>query len=65
MQEKEKSKLFCIDWQSSGADLFGAESTGKYGLVEIVVMPCNVKLDIALLGGLTDRISDDCIWDLD
>jgi len=57
--------LFCIDWDNSGVELFGAESTGNFALVEVVAVPCNMKLTQDLFGGFEDRIDEDCVWDLD
>lgn len=41
---KGDRKLFCIDWENEDVDLYGDESTEIFGIVEIVVVPCNQNL---------------------
>lgn len=58
MKENADSQLFCIDWQSDTIELYGTESTGNYGAIDITVVPCNLQLTNVNLGGLEDRISE-------
>mmetsp|Transcript_15874 Transcript_15874/g.19999 ORF Transcript_15874/g.19999 Transcript_15874/m.19999 type:complete len:157 (-) Transcript_15874:1317-1787(-) len=37
-------QLQCIDWDNSDIDLYGVESTGNVGVVDVIALPCNVKL---------------------
>ena len=41
----------------------GNENKRTYEILEILVLPCNMKL--TLIGDTEDRIPDDCIADLD
>ena len=63
-KDDPKYQLLCIDWEESGVDFYGLESTGKLGTVEINIVPCNLKLTTKFLGGLDDRISDNCVANL-
>ena len=44
--------------------MFGLESTGIFSHIDISVMPCNFDATLPIIGGLDDRISDECQWDL-
>ena len=61
----ESQQLYCIDWEEANIELFGAESTQNYAFLEISAVPCNLKLTLPYLGGTEDRISEDCVWDLE
>ena len=64
MRTREDNQLFCIDWESAAIDLYGMEATGNYAFIDIVILPCNVKLS-KITPGTDDRIHPECIWDLE
>ena len=55
--------LFCIEWDKSEVNLHGNENKKNYEILEIMVLPCNMRQ--THLGATEDNISDDCIADLD
>ena len=63
MRKSPGRSLNCLDWEALEGDLYGEEVTGNIGFIDIVVMPCNVKLTQKTLGGSEDRIGEECIWD--
>ena len=64
MRTTEDNQLFCIDWESAAIDLYGTEATGNYAYIDIIILPCNVKLS-EITPGSDDRIHPECIWDLE
>eukprot|EP00353_Schmidingerella_taraikaensis_P010908 CAMPEP_0185574734 /NCGR_PEP_ID=MMETSP0434-20130131/6118_1 /TAXON_ID=626734 ORGANISM="Favella taraikaensis, Strain Fe Narragansett Bay" /NCGR_SAMPLE_ID=MMETSP0434 /ASSEMBLY_ACC=CAM_ASM_000379 /LENGTH=131 /DNA_ID=CAMNT_0028191391 /DNA_START=210 /DNA_END=605 /DNA_ORIENTATION=+ len=64
MNKRIDQQLFCTDWENSGVDIYGLEATGNFAAVDIMAAPCNLKLTQEDLGGLEDRIDDECVWDL-
>ena len=65
MRADKRKQLFCIDWEEANIELYGSESTQEYAFLEISAVPCNLKLTLPYLGGTEDRISEDCVWDLE
>ena len=65
MQNEDGRNLFCIDWSDESLELYGTEASGNYGLIEISVVPCNVRLSLESIGGVEDRIDPDCRWDFE
>jgi len=57
-------KLYCIDWEKVPDIFEGTERAGNYGVldIEIMVLPCNMRLKH--LGGVEDRIDQNCVADL-
>ena len=55
--------MLCLDWQEAQIELFGPESGGTYAEIDVMVVPCNLRL--IHLGADDDRITDECIADLD
>ena len=54
--------MLCLDWENSGVDFQGSEGSSIWSYLDVVVMPCNVKL--TNLGADDDRISPECSGDL-
>lgn len=55
--------MMCIDWEQEDIDLFGPESGGNYSELDVMIVPCNMRL--TNFGGLDDRIASDCVENLD
>lgn len=36
--------MICIDWKNQNVNFFGSESSGDYAELDLIIMPCNVKL---------------------
>ena len=41
------------------------EATGNAALLDIAVVPCNMRLNTTYIGGLDDRIGEECVDKLD
>lgn len=54
--------MLCLDWENSGVEFQGSEGSSIWSYLDVVVMPCNVKL--TNLGADDDRISPECSGDL-
>ena len=65
MKTDPKKQLYCIDWEQAQIELYGLESVGNASYFMVSAVPCNQKLTMPFFGGVDDRISEDCIWDLD
>ena len=61
---KDKKSLLCIDYEANDIQVYGSEASTNYGLIEIIYMPCNQKLTLPELNGLSDRIDPNCTTDL-
>ena len=57
---KEKNALLCLNFDKDYS-LRGTESQGYFNVIDVMVVPCAVKL--TLLGGESDRIPEDCEMD--
>ena len=55
--------MLCLDWEHAEIDLYGTESSGIYSELDVMIMPCNVKL--SPFGATDERIAPDCVNDLD
>lgn len=55
----EAQAFMCLDW--SKIDLYGEDPADNTKTIDIMLLPCNMKL--TLLGGTEDRIPEDCNWD--
>ena len=55
--------LYCVNWDGSNINLQGNENKNTFEILEVMVLPCNMKL--TTVGDTEDRIPDDCIADLD
>ena len=55
--------MLCLDWEKAGIDLYGTESSGIYSELDVMIMPCNVKL--SPFGAKDERIDPGCVRDLD
>ena len=54
--------MFCLD--DYDIDIYGNEQSDEFAFVDLILMPCNVKLS-ALYEGEDDRIGPECVNDLD
>ena len=57
---KEKNALLCLNFDKDYS-LRGSESQGYFNVIDVMVVPCAVKL--TLMGGVSDRIPEDCEMD--
>ena len=55
--------LFCIEWDKADINLHGNENKKNYEIIEIMVLPCNHRL--THIGDTEDRITEECVADLD
>lgn len=55
---KKNNALKCIDWADETVEIWGKESSGNYGAVDIMVLPCAVME--TEIGGKEDRIPKNC-----
>ena len=62
IREDPNRGMLCLDWENSGVQFQGSEGSTKWSYLDVVVMPCNVKL--TNLGAEDDRISPECSGDL-
>ena len=62
LRNEAERGMLCIDWETAEIDFFGVESSGTYSELDVVVMPCNVMG--TPLGGLEDKIPEECVADL-
>lgn len=57
IRNKPDRDMLCLDLEA-GVELYGAESSNTYAELDLVVMPCNVRL--VPLGATDDRIGPEC-----
>ena len=55
--------LYCIDWEKADLNLHGNENKKNYQILEIMVLPCNMRQ--THIGDTEDHIPDECIAELD
>ena len=58
---KSKNGLMCLDWTNQAGSLQGSESGAAWRVLDVMVVPCNVKL--TGYGAEDDRIPEDCNQD--
>ena len=63
IRNNPKRELLCIDWSVAEAEIYGTQSSGVYGTLDIVAMPCN--MDLRRFGIEDPRIDPECKWDLE
>ena len=63
MRNSPDMQLYCIDWETAQIEIYGLESGNDFAYLDISVVPCNQRETVPMIGGKTDRISEDCIWD--
>ena len=56
-------KLYCLDEDKLDITLFGTQAVKTFGSLQFMAVPCNMRL--TQIGGESDRISPDCVADLD
>lgn len=55
---RKQNGLKCTDWAAESIEIWGTESSGNFGAVDIMVVPCAVME--TELGGKQDRIPKSC-----
>ena len=50
--------MLCLDLDKDGFDFYGPESGGIFSELDIMIMPCNIKL--TAFGAESDRIEPEC-----
>ena len=54
----------CIDWETSGVEIYGSTSSDNFGSLDINAVPCaNGMLLAESDGGVFEEPREDCIWD--
>jgi len=63
IKTKPGNEMFCIDWETADLSFYGVEASGDYSELDIVILPCNVRL--TPMGGFEDRIDPQCKGNLE
>ena len=63
IKSEEKRNFLCLDWKAAAIELYGPESGGTYGELDLALLPCNTRL--IPHGARDDRISPQCVANLD